>query len=103
MTTKHSEEYFFTSAVRKRQQTLKWHLDFDWLLRSYDYSILIFLLVYFSGLKYILARKVRHNARQSDNNGSFYCCFCRGKKVADLQMILETSKPASSKMTGGGL
>ena len=22
MTTKHSEEYFFTSAVRKRQQTL---------------------------------------------------------------------------------
>ena len=33
---------FFTSAVRKRQQTLKWLLDFDWLLRSYDYLILIF-------------------------------------------------------------
>ena len=32
--------FFFTSAVRKRQQTLKWHLDFDWLLRSYDYLIL---------------------------------------------------------------
>ena len=31
-----------TSAVRKRQQTLKWLLDFDWLLRSYDYLILIF-------------------------------------------------------------
>ena len=28
---------FFTSVVRKRQQTLKWLLDFDWLLRSYDY------------------------------------------------------------------
>ena len=25
-------------------------------------------MVYFSGLKYILARKMRHNARQSDNN-----------------------------------
>ena len=34
--------FFFTSAVRKRQQTLKWLLDFDWLLRSYDYLILIF-------------------------------------------------------------
>ena len=41
MTTKHSEEYlFFTSSVRKHQQTLKWLLDFDWLLRSYDYFIL---------------------------------------------------------------
>ena len=36
------ENIFFTSAVRKRQQTLKWLLDFDWLLRSYDYLILIF-------------------------------------------------------------
>ena len=34
--------FFFTSAVRKRQQTLKWLLDFDWLLRLYDYLILIF-------------------------------------------------------------
>ena len=33
---------FFTDAVTKRQQTLKWLLDFDWLLRSYDYLILIF-------------------------------------------------------------
>ena len=33
---------FFTSALRKRQQTLKWLLDFEWLLRSYDYLILIF-------------------------------------------------------------
>ena len=32
----------FTSAVRKCQQTLKWLLDFDWLVRSYDYLILIF-------------------------------------------------------------
>ena len=43
MTTKHSEEYFFfTSAVRKGQQTLKWLLNFDWLHRSYDYLILTF-------------------------------------------------------------
>ena len=31
-----------TSALRKRQQTLKWLLDFDWLLRSCDYLILTF-------------------------------------------------------------
>ena len=31
----------FTSAVRKRQETLKWLLNFDWLLRSYDHLILI--------------------------------------------------------------
>ena len=38
-----SEEYFFfTSAVRKRQQTLKWLLDFDWLLKSYDCLVLTF-------------------------------------------------------------
>ena len=61
MTTKHSEEYFFTSAVRKRQQILKWLLDFDWLLRSYDYLILIFYW-------FISAREMRHSARQSDNN-----------------------------------
>ena len=42
MATKRSEEYFFTSDVRKRQQTLKWLLDIDWLLRSYDYLILTF-------------------------------------------------------------
>ena len=41
MTTKHSEECFFF-AVSKRQQTLKWLLEFDWLLRSYDYLILTF-------------------------------------------------------------
>ena len=43
MTTKQSEEYFFRQrGVRKRQQTLKWPLDFDWLLTSYDYLILTF-------------------------------------------------------------
>ena len=41
-TEKNDNNIFFTSAVRKRQQTLKWLLDFDWLLRSYDYLILIF-------------------------------------------------------------
>ena len=41
-TEKNDNNIFFTSAVRKRQQTLKWPLDFDWLLRSYDYLILIF-------------------------------------------------------------
>ena len=40
MTIKHSEEYFF--AVSKCQQTLKSLLEFDWLLRSYDYLILTF-------------------------------------------------------------
>ena len=40
MTTKHSGEYFF--AVSKHQQTLKWFLKFDWLLRSYNYLILTF-------------------------------------------------------------
>ena len=42
MTTKRSKEYFFTSDARKRKQTLKWLLDFDWLLTSYDYLILTF-------------------------------------------------------------
>ena len=42
MTTKHSEEYFFHQRCENCQQTLKWLLDFDWLLRSYDYLILIF-------------------------------------------------------------
>ena len=40
---------FFTSAVRKRQQTLKWLFDFDWLLRSYDYLILIFYWFIWAG------------------------------------------------------
>ena len=60
MTTKHSEECF-----------LKWLLNFDWLLRSKRLFDSHFLLVYFSGLKYILAFKMRHNARQSDNNTLF--------------------------------
>ena len=72
MTTKHSEEYFFTSAVRKCQRTLKWLLDFDWLLRSYDYLILTFIglfHIHFSPPKFsILAHKMCHNAGQSDNN-----------------------------------
>ena len=42
MATKRSEEYFFTSDVRKRQQALKWLLDFDWLLTSCNYLILTF-------------------------------------------------------------
>ena len=29
-------------ALSKRQQTLKWLLEFDWLLRSFDYLILTF-------------------------------------------------------------
>ena len=32
-------------------------------------------LVHFSGLKYILARKMRHNARQSDNNNCYISKF----------------------------
>ena len=42
MTIKHSEEYFFHQRCEKSQQTLRWLLDFDWLLRSYDYWILTF-------------------------------------------------------------
>ena len=55
MTTKRSEEYFFfTSDVSKRQQTLKWLIDFDWLLAStYDYLILTFHW-------FILARQILH-------------------------------------------
>ena len=53
MTTKRSEEYFFASDARKRQQTLKWLLDFDRLLTSYDYLILTFHL-------FILARQILH-------------------------------------------
>ena len=37
--TKHSDIFF---AASKRQQTLKWLLEFDWLLRSYNYLILTF-------------------------------------------------------------
>ena len=41
MTTKHTlKNILFTMS--KRQQTLKWLLEFDWLLRSYDYLILAF-------------------------------------------------------------
>ena len=41
MTTKTLKNiFFFTSAVKKRQQTLKGLLDFDWLHRSCDYLIL---------------------------------------------------------------
>ena len=42
MTTKHSEEDFFHQRREKTSQTLKWLLDFDWLLRSHDYLILTF-------------------------------------------------------------
>jgi len=43
MTTNQSEECFFRQrGVRKRQETLKWLLYFDWLLTSYDYLILTF-------------------------------------------------------------
>ena len=42
MTTKHSEEYFSHQRCEKTSANLKWFLDFDWLLRSYEYLILIF-------------------------------------------------------------
>ena len=61
MTTKHPEEHFFTRAVRKRQQTFEWLLDFDWLFRSYDYLILTFYwFISVSGLKCISARQMLH-------------------------------------------
>ena len=42
MASKQSRNISFTNAVRKRQQTLQWLLDFDLLLTSYDYLILTF-------------------------------------------------------------
>ena len=64
MTTKHSEEFFF-------QHCEKTSTNFDWFwLAAYIVQLFDshFLLVYSHGLKYILARKMRHNAQQSDNN-----------------------------------
>ena len=64
MTTIPSEQYFF-------HQPLYWLHDFDWLLTACDYLILtfhLFILVKFS----ILARKMRHNARQSDTNQQLF-------------------------------
>ena len=71
---KNDNKFFFTSAVRKGQQTLKWLLDFDWLHRSHDYLILTFYWFISAGKNklFILARKMRHNAWQSDNNICFY-------------------------------
>ena len=50
MAKKRSEEYFFHERL------------FD----------SVFSLVYFSRPRYILARKMRHNARQSDNNNYYH-------------------------------
>ena len=68
--------------LSKRQQTLKWLLEFEWLLRSYDYFILTFNWFISAGSNtfqpakfFILARKMRHNARQSDNNKGYTICF----------------------------
>ena len=61
--------HFFHQRCRKTARTLLWLLDFDCLLISYDCWILTFnWFISAGGLKYILARKMRHNARQSDNN-----------------------------------
>ena len=46
--------------LANRQQTLKWLPDFDWLLDS--------VRLFDSHFSLVLARKMLHNARQSDNN-----------------------------------
>ena len=53
----------FTNAARKRQQTLNWLLDVDWPFIIW-FSLFIGL---FQRNFSILARKMRHSARQSDN------------------------------------
>lgn len=74
MTKKQSLEYFFHQRCKKTAI----NTDFDWLFTSHDYLILIGLFQqakeYFS-LR--ISPKVKHNARQSDNN----CHFPGLKKI----------------------
>ena len=73
MPTKHSEEYFFSPALWENVNKL-WN-GFSILIGCLDRTIIWFS--FFIGLfqrpaKFsILARKMRHNARQSDNNRDF--------------------------------
>ena len=73
MTAKQFEEYFFYQ--RWKETSTNTVIPFRFWLAAYIVQLFYshFSLVSFSGLKYILARqilgcKVRHNARQSDNN-----------------------------------
>ena len=68
--TKESEEYFLHQCCRETAKTVVMASRFDWLPTSYYYLILTFHRSVFSRLKCILARKMRYNARQSDNK---YC------------------------------
>ena len=61
--------HFFhqSSKTRRREHSMAsrfWLAAFK-IVRLFDFH---FSLVYFSGLRYILARKMHHNAQQSDNN-----------------------------------
>ena len=60
----------FTNAARKRQQTLNWLLGVDWPF-SIWFSLFIGL---FQRNFSILARKMRHSARQSDNQPKLNVC-----------------------------
>ena len=66
MITKQSEEYFFHQRCKKTATNTEMASRFRlaaYIIRLFDF-IGLFSLVEFS----ILARKMRHNARQSDNN-----------------------------------
>ena len=68
MTTKRSEEYFFHQRCKETSRNFVMAFRFwlaAYIVRLFDSH---FSLVHFSELKYILARKMRHNVRQSDNN-----------------------------------
>ena len=68
MTTKRSEEYFFHQWCKETSTNFVMASRFwlaAYIVRLFDSH---FSLVHFSELKYVLARKMRHIARQSDNN-----------------------------------
>ena len=66
MTTKRSEEYFFHQ--RCKDMSTNFEMASRFWLAAYIVWLFVshFSLVHFSGLKYILARKMCHNARQTD-------------------------------------
>ena len=65
MTTKQSEEYSWTNALRIRQQTLLL-LDFDWVLTWYHNLLLTFHWFISARLRYILAHQSSMLARGTD-------------------------------------
>ena len=66
---KWQSDFFDKQCQKTVARTLQWVLDCDWLLVIIEWLFdLLFPLAYLSGLKYTLARKMRHHAWQSYNN-----------------------------------